>query len=233
MKKSLTLAAALLTWGASSVFAQHYDPFFSLNGEAGSKGADVFLSAGDIGSIADAGDLSLMGKMAINDKIEVGVNIGLGVLNDAASSFSTALIGAKYGLGESSAISVNLLAPVGDADDPGLSIGYMDAREMGGTALNTHLQVSLLKGFAAAGANIDLFLEPYKELSDKLILYIDVPIGMNTDDIGNSMNIDLAPNVDYLLSETMVINAGIGLNLYNGVSRSSDIGIALALVAAL
>jgi hypothetical protein len=53
-----------LTLGASSVLAQHYDRFFSLNGEAGSKGADVFLSAGDIGSIADAGDLSLMGKMA-------------------------------------------------------------------------------------------------------------------------------------------------------------------------
>lgn len=233
MRGSIILAGALLALGASSVVAQHYDPFFSLNGEAGSKGATAILSAGDIGSIADAGDIGLMGKMGINEKLEVGVNIGLGVLNDGADSFNSAMIGAKYGIGKTRAISVNLLAPVGGAEDPGLSVGIMAVHEVAGMALNEHLQVSLLKGFAPAGANIDLFLEPVKELSEKLILYIDVPIGLNTDDVGNSLNIDIAPNIDYVLSETAVINAGIGINVYNGFARNEDIAIVVALVASL
>jgi len=233
MKKSLLLTAAVLTLGASSAMAQHYDPFFSLNGEAGSKGATAILSAGDVGSIGDAGDIGLMGKTGINEKLEVGVNIGLGVLNDGKDSFDSALIGAKYSIGETRAISVNLLAPVGGADDPGLSVGIMAVHELAGMPLNEHLQVSFLKGFAANGANIDLFLEPVKELSDKLILYIDVPISANTDNFGDSLNIDIAPNIDYVLSEKAVLNVGIGLNIYNGIDRNSDIGVVAALVAAL
>ena len=232
MRKSIVLAAALLALGASSVMAQHYDPFFSLNGEAGSKGATAILGAGEIADIAK-GDINLMGKTALNEKLEVGVNIGSGVLVDGGDAFATATIGAKYGIGENRAISVNLLAPVGTPEDPGLSIGIMAVHEIAGMPLNEHLQVSFLKGFAAAGANVDLFLEPVKELSEKLILYIDIPIGLNTDDVGNSLNIDLAPNIDYVLSETAVINAGIGLNLYNGVARGEDIGIVVAFVASL
>ncbi len=233
MRKSIVLTAALLALSASSSLAQHYDPFFSLNSEAGSKGATAILSAGDIGSITDAGNIGLMGKTGINEKLEVGVNIGLGVLNDAADSFDSAIIGAKYGVGETRAISVNLLAPVGSADDPGLSVGIMAVHKVGGMTLNEHLQVGLLKGFAPDGANIHLFLEPVKELSEKLILYIDVPIFSNTDNIGDSLNIDIAPNIDYVLSETAVINAGIGINIYNGITRNEDIGIVVAFVASL
>ena len=98
--------------------------------------------------------------------------------------------------------------------------------------LNEHLQVSLLKGFAAAAANIDLFLEPVKELNEQLIFYLDVFVGTNTDNIGDTLNIDIAPNIDYVLSDKIAINAGIGINAYNGITRNEDIGIAVAVVAA-
>ena len=95
--------------------------------------------------------------MGVNDKLEVGANIGLGVLNEFSSSFSTLLIGAKYGLGDARAVSINLGAPIGDAEDPGLSIGLMNVQELGGMTVNQYMQIGLLKGFAPAGANIDLF----------------------------------------------------------------------------
>jgi hypothetical protein len=190
------------------------------------------LGAGEIGDIAE-GDINVMAKTGINDQIEVGVNIGSGLLVDGGSSFASALIGAKYGLGETRAVSVNFLVPAGDVDDPGLSIGIMAVHEVAGMPLNEHLQVSLLKGFAAAAANIDLFLEPVKELNEQLIFYLDVFVGTNTDNIGDTLNIDIAPNIDYVLSDKIAINAGIGINAYNGITRNEDIGIAVAVVAGL
>ena len=40
--------------------------------------------------------------------------------------------------------------------------------------VNQHLQIGLLRGFAAAGANIQLLLLPVKEINDKMRLYVDV-----------------------------------------------------------
>ncbi len=213
MRKSIILTAALLALGAGSVMAQHYDPFFSLNGEAGSTGVAAFLAAGSVSTIGDASDVGLTGKMSVNDKLEVGANIGLGVLYEFSSSFSTLLIGAKYGLGDARAVSINLGAPIGDAEDPGLSIGLMNVQELGGMTVNQSMQIGLLKGFAPAGANIDLFLEPVKEINDKIILYVGVLVSTNTDNIADWMSIDLAPNLDIMLSDTMVISAGIGISL--------------------
>ena len=121
--------------------------------------------AGSASTIGDASDLNLAYKMGVSDQLEVGANIGVGVLNEGRSSFSTLLIGAKYGLGDARAVSVNLGAPIGDAEDPGLSIGLMNIQQLGGMAVNQHLQIGLLKGFAPAGANIDLLLDPVKEMT--------------------------------------------------------------------
>ncbi len=232
MRTTIILAGALMVLCVSNAFGQHYDPFFSLNGEAGSKGVTATLSAGDVADIAK-GDIMIMGKTAINDQIEVGVNIGSGVLADGGSAFSHALIGAKYGLGESRAATVNLLAPVGDHEDPGLAIGIQNVQEIGGMSVNEHLQISLLKGFAPVGVGIDLFLEPVKEINDKMIFYFDVFVSTNTDNIGDWLSIDVAPNLDYMLSDTMALNVGIALNAYDGIARDEDIGIGIALVAGL
>ena len=66
-----------------------------------------------------------------------------------------------------------------------------------------------------------------------MILYVDVLLSTNTDSIADWMSIHLAPNLDIMLSETMVINAGIGVNVYDGLIRNEDIAISLALVASL
>ena len=47
------------------------------------------------------------------------------------------------------------------------------------------------------------------------------------------MSIHLARNLDIMLSDTMVINAGIGVNVYDGLIRNEDIAMSLALVASL
>ena len=47
------------------------------------------------------------------------------------------------------------------------------------------------------------------------------------------MSIHLARNLDIMLSDTMVINAGIGVNVYDGLISNEDIAISLALVASL
>jgi hypothetical protein len=58
------------------------------------------------------------------------------VLKEGRSSFSTLLIGVKYGLGDARAVSVNLGAPISDAEEPGLSIGLMNIQQLGGMAGN-------------------------------------------------------------------------------------------------
>ena len=66
-----------------------------------------------------------------------------------------------------------------------------------------------------------------------MTLYVDVLLSTNTDSIADWMSIQLAPNLDIMLSETMVINAGIGVNVYDGLIRNEDIAFSLALVASL
>ena len=58
-----------------------------------------------------------------------------------------------------------------------------------------------------------------------MTLYVDVLLSTNTDSIADWMSIQLAPNLDIMLSETMVINAGIGVNVYDGPIRNEDIAI--------
>ena len=64
-------------------------------------------------------------------------------------------------------------------------------------------------------------------------LYVDVLLSTNADSIADWMSIHLARNLDIMLSETMVINAGIGVNVYHGLIRNEDIAISQAFVASL
>ena len=143
------------------------------------------------------------------------------------------VVGAKQGLGGNSAVSVNLLAPIGGVEDPGLALGYMMSTEMAGMTLNNHLQVGLLKGHAAKGVGIDLLIEPVKPLGDKLIGYLDFLVATNTDDIGGAyLGINLCPNVDLMLNETTAINAGVVIGLA-GDAKASEIGLGIAAIKGL
>ena len=62
---------------------------------------------------------------------------------------------------------------------------------------------------------------------------IAAPKAGSASTIGDFMSIDLAPNLDIMLNDTMVINAGIAVNLYDGIARNEDIAINLAAVAGL
>ena len=126
MKKVCVLEGIMMAFCSAQIEAQlHYDLYYGLPGSTGSKTLDAGLFTGDIGAIADGSDVPVMAKYSLSDKLEVGARITLGVLNENADALNTVVVGAKQGLGENSAVSVNLLAPIGGAEDPGLALGYM------------------------------------------------------------------------------------------------------------
>ena len=231
MKKALITTAVLLTFCAVEVVAQslHYDPFYILPGTAGSMGADAGLSTGDIASIADASDVYLMGKYSINGALEIGARVGFGILNDGADSFQALQVGAKYGLSEKSVVTLNILAPLGGVDDPGLSVGYMQTMQVSGLDINNHLQIGLLDGYTPEGVAIDLLIEPVKILDDRLTGYLDILISTNTDGFSDNLAINLGPNLDYMLTEGLVINAGITVGI-SGDAKQDDIGLAITAI---
>lgn len=231
MRKALITTAVLLVFYAAQASAQtlHYDPFYILPGTAGSMGADAGLSTGDIGSIADASDVYLIGKYSVSGKLEAGTRVTFGILNDGTDSFQALQIGAKYGLSEKSAITLNLLAPLGGVDDPGLSMGYMQTMQVGGLDVNNHLQVGLLDGYAPKGVAIDLFIEPVKLFDDQLTGYLDILISSNTDAFGDNLAINLGPNLDYVLTKGLVLNVGITVGIA-GDAQQKDVGLALTAI---
>ena len=217
---------------AQSSHPAQYDPFFALPGKAGTMGIDVGLANSKISKIADMSDVFAMGKYSLNDKIELGARATLGFLaGDNADAFRSLVAGAKYGLSEKLALGANLLVPVGEADDPGLSIALMHTKAWGSIGCNHMLQVSLLDGFTGGvGTKLHLFIEPNKAFGDKAIGYLDILVNTNTEDIaGDYLGIDLAPNVDYKLNDKMTLNAGVALGLA-GDAKLADPGIGLTLI---
>lgn len=225
MKKVIIGASALLLLSVQAMAQGHYDPYFALPNVKGTKAADAGLATPDISSIGDVSDIFGMFKFGLSDQIEVGGLVNLGVLNDGADSFDSATIGAKYGLSENSGATVGLLLPVGGADDPGLSLGYQHVLQMdNGIGINNWAQVGLLDGYAPVGVGLWLLVEPYKAINEKLTGYLDLVISTNTDDIGGTpLGINLAPNVDYMLSETAVLNVGVSIGVA-GDSKQDDLG---------
>ena len=143
MKKA-ALAGALLAFCAgpsSAGEAHHYDFYYNLPVKAGSKGLDVGLNSADINRLGDMGDVAVMHKYSISVDLEAGARATFGFLNEARDSFSSIVAGAKYGLNEKSAATLNLLAPAGDVDELGLSAGYMITVDLRGLKINNHIQV--------------------------------------------------------------------------------------------
>ena len=65
-----------------------------------------------------------------------------------------------------------------------------------------------------------------------MTLFSDVVLSTNTDSIAD-LSIDLAPNLDIMLSDTMLLNAGIAVNVYDADLRNEDIAINLGIVVGL
>ena len=222
MMKALIFAAALLAC-ASQVSAQlTYDLFYSLPGKVGSMGADVGILSSDIADATDVADVPVMTKLSVRDNFEVGARV---------TSLESLVVGGKYKLGESSALSAGVLLPLGDVDDPGLAVGYMISMEAAGVTWNNQLHLGLLDGHTdGTGILVDILLEPYKELGDKIVGYLDILIATNTDDIGGeNLGINLGPNADYLLSDSMAINAGVTIGI-TGDAKTDDIGFSATLL---
>ena len=151
-------------------------------------------------------------------------------------------VGAKSSLRETCAASAALLVPTGDADDPGLSLGFMHTHQMGDMMINNWLQVGLLDGYTtheptlanprpkAAGVSLHLLVEPTKAFGDKLTGYLDFLVHSNTDDIaGKDLGIDIAPNVDYMINDECVVNAGVTLGAV-GDAKLDDLGLIVTLL---
>lgn len=229
--RRLTLSlAACLALGAASASAQHYDPFYVLPAEAGRLGATAVLACSDMARLADASHLPLAAKYSLGDDLEVGVRVGVGALDESASSLSTVEVGAKLGLAPNTAVTGALLAPLGDADEVGLSIGLMHTLSTRDLRINNWIQAGLLDGYTGGrGVDLALLVEPARELGDRLTAYVDVLVGTNTDDLGDHLRIDLGPNVDYMFSERTAVNAGLTLGVA-GDMKQDDLGVSVAVL---
>lgn len=216
---------------AMSSAPKTYDPFYVLPGTTGSIGVDAGITSPDVSSIADVSDVFVVGKYSVNDKIEVGARATFGFLREDGDAFSSALIGAKYGLTEKSAAIANVLLPIGEVEDPGVSVGYMQSMTAGTINVDCQAVASLLDGYTGGtGVGIDLLIEPSKVINDKMTGYLDVLVSTNTDDIaGDPLGINLRPYVDYTVKEGCVISAGISVGIA-GDAKQDDIGIQVAAI---
>ncbi|MDA0336114.1 MAG: hypothetical protein O2782_13185 [bacterium] len=233
MRRVIVAALAVVAL-ATSAMAQSYDLYYLMPGQAGSKGIQAGIAAADVGSVADVGVVNLGGKYSISDMIEVGALARLGLLNDDLSTLSEFTVGAKYSLRENCAATVGVLVPTGDADDPGLSLGFMHTHNMGDMMINNWLQVGLLDGYTGGvGVNVNLLVEPTMTFGDKLTGYLDVLVHTNTDDIaGDVLGIDLGPNVDIMVNDSAVANVGLVLGIA-GDAKAADLGIVATFIMRL
>ena len=197
MRKILLSILVTLAFSVSAI-AQGYDLYYVLPGAAGSKGVDVGLGAAEISSIGDVGVVNTMGKYSISDELEVGVLGELGVLKDGADALSRLTVGAKYGMGESRALTADLRVVDEATEELGLRIGAMHTISSGELMINNAFQVGLLDGYTGGvGVALDLLIEPTKAFGDKLTGYLDILVSNNTDDIGGDfLAINVGPNVD-------------------------------------
>ena len=75
-----SVIGCLLLALATTVSAQHYDPYYVFPGPKGRIAADLGLFADDVSRIADASSTITAGKLSISDEWEVGLAADLGLL---------------------------------------------------------------------------------------------------------------------------------------------------------
>ena len=218
---------------SSSIGAQplSYDPYFVLPAGKGQTSIDLGYRTVDMSKLFDKGDVVAMAKFNPNEKIEAGAHFSFGWFNDNASNFSTLVVGAKYNLGRHRAATANLAVPAGDVDDPGLSIGLMNATELTtGLILNAQLQLGLLKGYTGGqGIIIDALIEPVKIFNDRFSGYLDLFITSNTDRLSDLLSVNLGPNLDIGLGDGSVLNIGVTLGL-TGDAKQQQTGLTMILL---
>lgn len=165
----------------------------------------------------------------------MGVLGELGVLKDGADALSRLMVGAKYGMGESRALTADLRVVDEATEELGLRIGAMHTISSGELMINNAFQVGLLDGYTGGvGVALDLLIEPTKAFGDKLTGYIDIVVSTNTDDIGGDfLAINVGPNVDVMLNDMAVINAGVivGVAGDRKTEKADDLGLAVTLLS--
>ena len=231
MRRAIILSAALAACWATAVAAQSpmsYDPFLVLPGSQGGLGVDAGMESANSSKIADMSDVYLMAKYAVTDRIEAGARITMGFLSDRRDTISDAVIGAKWGRCTTGALTADVTV-FNEAEKIGVAAGYMQAMVMGGMDVNSHLQLGMLEGYAADGVEISLRIEPRHEFSEQLAGYLNVMLGTNTDGISDHMALDLNPNLDYVVSDVLIVNGGISLGLA-GKMKQDDVGIGVAAI---
>jgi hypothetical protein len=208
-----------------------YDPFYVLPSQKGYKSIDLGMDNGDTGQLTDATNFIFMSKFTPGDKVEVGAQFTFGFLNDFASNFASLTVGGKYSLGENRAAILSLALPAGDIDDPGISLGIMNtfiASEK--FRINKRLTLGVLDGYTrGTGMVVDALIEPAFLLSPQWTGYLDFQIASNTDDWGDLLAIDFAPNIDWIMSDGNALNFGLKLGL-SGNRKRSETGIAITLL---
>lgn len=234
MKNILMAAAMVAACGVQSLSAQalNYDPYYVLPGEARALGVDLGLATPDAANFADATDIDLMGKYAINDMIEVGARASFGFLNEGADSFSSIVLGGKYAINESTALTLNL-TPFNEAEEIGLSLGAMHSMpvELWGGGINNQLQIGLLDAYAPVGVAVDILLQPVVPINEKFTGYLDVLISTNTDDAAEYLSVLVAPNVDVMLVEGWTLNAGVyGSAMSGDFAPNTEFGLVLTVL---
>ena len=213
-----------------------YDPYYVLPGGLGytSVNLGVRTAPSTFKELKDVSTIVAMAKFNPHARVEVGAHLTFGFFKDGNSNFSSLVVGSKYQLGTNRAATANVVLPAGDIDNPGLAIGLMQTVEFG-TAfrLNSHLQVAGLEGYTRAyegnGVVGHLLIEPALVFSEKLSAYLDLLITSNTSDLEGDLSVRLEPNIDIGLSDGMVLNAGVSVDLQDGDERE-DMGFFIVLL---
>jgi hypothetical protein len=233
MRNTLFLTAALCLFATTGIIAQplSYDPFFVLPSSKGYKSVDLGLRSNNSSKILDATDTIFMSKFTPGDQIEVGARFTFGFFNETTSNFASLTVGSKYSLAPNRAVTLNIALPAGEIDDPGISLGIMNTLAISDKIqLNKQLFIGLLDGYTnGTGIIIDALLEPVLLLNPQWTAYLDLLISSNTDDFGNFLAVDFAPNIDWILSDGNALNFGLTIGLA-GDLKSKKTGLAITLL---
>ncbi len=233
MHKALFLAATLCLFAATATVAQplSYDPFFVLPSTKGYKSIDLGLRTSDSNNIINATDTIFMSKFTPSDQIEVGARFTFGFFNETTSNFASLTVGSKYSLTPKRAVALNIALPAGEIEDPGISLGIMNTLTVADKIqLNKQLFIGLLNGYTkGTGIIVDALIEPVLLLNPRWTAYLDLLISSNTNDFGNFLAVDFAPNIDWVMSDGNALNFGLILGLA-GDLKSEKTGVAITLL---
>ncbi len=226
-----SVIGCLLLALATTVSAQHYDPYYVLPGPKGRIAADLGLFADDVSRIADASSTITAGKLSISDEWEVGLAADLGLLRDHAGTLSSVQVGTKLGLDEHMALTGAAVLPLGETDDLGLSVGLMKTFLAGQHMVNTWTSAALLDGYTGKGVALSVLIEPTRSVGDRITGYLDVNVRSNTEALGDELGIDVGPNVDINWNQTATINTGLSFGVA-GDAKQDDLAFTLSLLMA-